>query len=57
MDGRSENKEVVAELTQRYGIERVAMLAYHLQINGIIKKRQKPIINTLSKMPDGKSTN
>lgn len=29
IDGGSENKEAVAELTQRYGIKRIIVSAYH----------------------------
>lgn len=49
----SENKEAIEELTQRYGIKRVIVSAYHPQANGIIERGHKPIIDALSKMSDG----
>lgn len=57
IDGGSENKEAVAELTRRYGIKRVVVSAYHPQANGMIERGHKPIVDALSKMSDGGSTN
>lgn len=57
IDGRSENKEVIAELVQRYRIKKVVVLAYHLQANEVIECGYKPIVNTLSKMLDKNFTN
>ena len=50
IDGGSENKEAVAELTRRYGIKRVVVSAYHPQANGMIERGHKPIVDALSKM-------
>ena len=57
IDGGSENKEAVAELAQRYGVKRVVVSAYHPQANGMIERGHKPIVDALSKMSDGGSTN
>ena len=57
IDGGSENKEAVAELTRKYGIKRVVVSAYHPQANGMMERGHKPIIDALSKMSDGGSTN
>lgn len=57
IDGGSENKEAVVELAQRYGIKRVVVSAYHPQANGMIERGHKPIVDALSKMSDGGSTN
>ena len=56
-DGGSENKDAVAELAKRYGAKRVVVSAYHPQANRIIERGHKPIIDTLSKMLAGGSTN
>lgn len=47
----------MAELTRRYGIKRVVVSAYHPQAIGMIKRGHKPIVDALSKMSDGGSTN
>ena len=57
IDGGSENEEAVAELTQRYGIKRVVVLAYHPQANCMIERGHKPIVDALPKMSDGRATN
>lgn len=57
INGRSENKYTVAELTQRYWIKRVVVLVYHPQANGIIECGHKPIVDALLKMLDRGSTN
>ena len=57
IDGGSENKDAIAELAQRYKVKRVVISAYHLQANRMIGRSHKPIVNTLSKMSDGGSTN
>lgn len=44
-------------MTQKYEIKRVVVSAYHPQANGMIEKRHKPIIDVLSKMSNGGSTN
>lgn len=54
---RSENKKVVTELTQRYGIKRVIVLAYHPQANGMINRKYKLIVDVLSKMTSKGFTN
>ena len=57
IDGGSENKDAVAELTRRYGVKRVVVSAYHPQANGMIERGHKPIVDALSKMSDRGSTN
>ena len=57
IDGGSENKDAVAELARRYGVKRVVVSAYHPQANGMIERGHKPIVDALSKMSDGGSTN
>lgn len=58
IDGRSENKNAVIELTRRYRVKKMVMSAYHLQANGImIEDGHKPIVDALSKMSDGGFTN
>ena len=57
IDGGSENKDAVAELTKRYGVKKVVVSAYHQQANGMIERGHKPIVDALSKMSDGGSTN
>ncbi len=57
IDGGSENKDVVAELAQRYGVKRIVVSAYHLQANGMIERGHKPIVDTLLKISDGGSAN
>jgi hypothetical protein len=38
VDGGSENKDLIIELTQRYGIKRIITSAYYLQANGMIER-------------------
>ena len=57
INGGSENKDTVAELAERYGIKRVVVSAYHPQANGMIERGHKPIVDALSKMSVGGSTN
>ena len=57
IDGGSENKEAVAELARRYKVKRVVVSAYHPQANGMIERGHEPIVDALSKMSDGGSTN
>ena len=56
IDGGSENKEAVTELTRRYGIKNLVVSAYHPQANGMIERGHKSIIDALSKMSAGGST-
>lgn len=57
IDGGPENKDAVAELTQRYGVKKVAVSDYHPQANGMIERGHKPIVDVLSKISDGGSIN
>lgn len=57
IDGGSENKDAVAELAGRYGVKRVVVSAYHPQTNGMIERGHKPIVDALSKISAGGSTN
>lgn len=49
VDGGTENKEVVEELTARYGIRRIEISAYHPQSNSV-ERGHKPIKDALSKL-------
>ena len=40
-------------LTDRYGIHRVVVSAYHAPANGMIERGHKPIVDALAKMTDG----
>ena len=53
VDGGPENKDLVEELTARYGIKRVQVSSYHPQANGMIERGHRPIVDALSKMTDG----
>ena len=53
VDGGPENKDLVEELAERYGIKRVQVSAYHHQANGMIERGHKPIVDALSKMTNG----
>lgn len=57
IDGGSEKKDAVADLNQRYRVQRVVVSAHHPQVNGMIERGHKPIVNALSKMSGGRSTN
>ncbi len=57
IDRGSENKDAVAEWTKRYGVKRVVVSAYHPQANGMIERGHKPIVDALSKISEGGSTN
>lgn len=57
IDRRLENKDIVAELTERYGVKRIAVSAFHPQANSMIECGHKAIVNTLSKMSAWGSTN
>lgn len=57
IDGKSENKEAVVKLVQKYKVKKVVVLVYYPQANGIIEYEHKLIVNILSKILDGGSTN
>ncbi len=57
IDRGSDNKDAVAEWTKRYWVKPVVVSAYHPQANGMIENGHKPIVDALSKMSDGESTN
>jgi hypothetical protein len=44
------NKNAVIELTNRYEIKRVVVFEYHSQVNEMIEREHKSLINSLSKM-------
>lgn len=54
---RYENKDAVAELTQRYRAKRVIVSAYQLQTNVMIECGHKLIIDTFFKISDGSFSN
>lgn len=57
IDGGSENKDAVAELTRRYGVNKVVVSVYHPQANKIIERGHKAIVDSLLNMSDGGSAN
>ena len=57
IDGGSENKEAEAELARRYKVKKVLVSAYQSQANKMMDCGHKPIVEALSKMSDGGSTN
>lgn len=57
IDRKSENKDAVVELVQRYRIKRFIVSTYHPQVNGKIKCGHKAIIDTVLKMSNSKFTN
>jgi hypothetical protein len=50
VNDESENKNAVIELTNRYEIKRVVVFEYHSQINEMIEREHKSLIDSLSKM-------
>jgi hypothetical protein len=55
MDGGPENKGFVPVLTNKYGIKRVVVSAYHPEANGLVERGHKPVVDSLSKMTGGKA--
>ena len=53
VDGGLENKKHVAAFTRKYGIERVQVLAYYPQANGMVERGHNPIVEALACMTDG----
>ena len=53
VDGGPENKAYVAKFVRRYRICRVQVSVYHLQGNGIIERRHKPVSEALARMTRG----
>lgn len=50
VDGRSKNKDIVVELAEIYGIKKVIVFVYYLQVNEMIEHNNQPIFDTLLKM-------
>jgi Integrase zinc binding domain/RNase H-like domain found in reverse transcriptase/Reverse transcriptase (RNA-dependent DNA polymerase) len=50
VDGGRENTELVTEMMQRYGTERVVVSAYHPQANGMVERGHRPIVDSLAKL-------
>lgn len=50
VDGGTEFKEVMEELTGKYGIHRVQASAYHPQANGMMERGHRPIVDALAKL-------
>ncbi len=57
IDGGSEKKDAVGELTKRYKLKRVVVSADHPRTNRMIERGHKPIVDALSKMSEGGSKN
>jgi hypothetical protein len=53
MNGGPENKLLIKELYERYGINRIVVSSYHLEANGIIERRHKSIKDALLKRSSG----
>lgn len=49
----SKNKKAIAKLIQRYRMKKVIVLIYQPQVNGIIEREHKLIINIFTKILDG----
>lgn len=49
VDGGPENKDVLIELTHRYGIKRIVVSAYHPQANGMVERGHRPLADALAK--------
>ena len=50
VNGGPENKALVADLVKRYGIYRLMVSAYHPQVNGMVERGHKPIVDALGKI-------
>jgi hypothetical protein len=50
VNDESENKNAVIELTNRYEIKRVVVFEYHSQVNEIIEREHKSLIDSLLKI-------
>ena len=54
IDGGAENKGVVKALLDKYGIKRVLTSAYHPQANAMVERGDRPIVDALAKMGEGR---
>ena len=52
VDGGPENKDLIIEMTTRYGIKRIVILAYHAPANGMIERDYQQIKDALAKMTE-----
>jgi hypothetical protein len=50
VDGGFENKDLVIELTQRYGKKRIVISVYYFQANGMIERGYRPIKDAFAKI-------
>jgi hypothetical protein len=50
VNDESKNKNVIIELTNRYEIKTVIVFEYHSQVNKMIEREHKSLINSLSKI-------
>jgi hypothetical protein len=50
MNDESKNKNVVIKLTNRYKIKKIIVFEYHSQINEIIERDYKSLVDSLSKI-------
>jgi hypothetical protein len=53
----SKNKDLIKAFTRRYNIKRIQISTYYSQINDMIEKGYRSLINALSKMTNGKLKN
>jgi hypothetical protein len=49
MDGRKENADITKSLLEHYGIQNIAISAYHPQSNGLVERGHAPVVNSLAK--------
>ena len=50
MNEKSKNKKTIDEFNKRYKIKKIIIFDYHFQVNKMIEKNHKFIIDFLSKM-------
>jgi hypothetical protein len=54
VDDESENKEVIEKLMKKYKIKKVIIFVYHSQVNEMMKRDHRSLIDVLTKMSDEK---
>ncbi len=50
LDEKSENKGLIDNLTVKYSIKKIIISAYYFQINDIVERGHRVIINGLTKL-------
>ena len=54
MDGGKENADITKSLLEHYGIQNIAISAYHPQSNGLVERGHAPVVNSLAKFATGR---